>query len=115
MRDLSMSATSNLLSNPRMMAAITELTNLIRDRYPETTFTTELSEHEESVFVTAVVDVDDPDEVVDCFIDRAVTLQVEEGLPLHVIPIRTPARNAHLLATLRLGQSPGAVPRSAVG
>jgi hypothetical protein len=110
-----MAVASNLLSNPRMMAAIEELTNLIRDRYPETTFSTELGEHEESVFVTAVVDVDDPDEVVDCFIDRSVTLQVDEGLPLHIIPIRTPARNARLLATLRLGQSSGASPRSAAG
>lgn len=110
-----MTTTSSVLSNPRMAAAITELTGLIRDRYPRTTFTTEIGENEESVFVTAVVDVDDPDEVVDCFIDRAVTLQVDEGLPIHIIPIRTPARDAELLTRLHIGRPPGARQRSAAG
>ncbi len=110
-----MASTSSLLSNPRMTAAIAELTQLIQRRYPGATFTTELGENEDAVFVTAVVDVDDPDEVVDCFIERAVTLQVDEGLPLHIIPIRTPERNLKLLAALRTQRSSSAIPRSAVG
>jgi hypothetical protein len=110
-----MPATTNLLTEPRMTAAIAELTELIRERYPDTTFTTELGENEEAVFVTAVVDVDEPDEVVDCYIDRSVTLLVDEGLPLHVIPVRTPAREAQLLANLRSGRSTGIGPRSATG
>ena len=110
-----MATTSNLLSNPRMTAAIAELTELIQRHYPETTFTTELGENEDAVFVTAIVDVDDPDEVVDCFIDRAVTLMVDEGLPLHFIPIRTPERNTKLLAEMQAQRSSGAIPRSAVG
>jgi hypothetical protein len=110
-----MAMTPNVLSGPRMTAAIAELTELIRGRYPDTMFTTEIEEDQETVFVTAVVDVDDPDEVVDCFIDRALTLQVDEGLPLHIIPIRTPARREKLLATLLIGRSSGGVPRSAVG
>lgn len=110
-----MTATTNLLTDPRMQAAIAELTGLIRERYPDTTFTTELVENEEAVFVTAVVDVDDPDEVVDCYIDRSVTLLVDEGLPLHVIPVRTPAREEQLLATLRTARSTGGGRRSAAG
>ncbi|MGI8477980.1 MAG: hypothetical protein ACR2OO_16660 [Thermomicrobiales bacterium] len=96
--------TSDALSNPKMTAAITELTEIIRGRYPDTIFTTEIGEDRQTVFVTAIVDVDDPDEVVDCFIDRAVTLQVDEGLPLHVIPIRTPARREKLRAALQAGR-----------
>lgn len=110
-----MATSSSLLSDPRMMAAIAELTQLIHSRYPDTTFTTELGENGEAVFVTAVVDVDDPDEVVDCFIDRAVALQVDEGLPLHIIPMRTTERNNQLLAALLAQRSSGAMPRSAVG
>jgi hypothetical protein len=110
-----MATTSRVLTDPRMTAAIAELTGLIRERYPETTFTTELGEDRESVFVTAVVDVDDPDEVVDCYIDRSVVLLVDEGVPLHVIPVRTPARDEQLLAALRMGRSTGARPRSATG
>jgi hypothetical protein len=56
-----------------MAAAIAELTELTQARHSDSTFTTELGENEETVFVTAVVDVDDPDEVVDCYIDRALT------------------------------------------
>lgn len=100
-KDVTMAAASSLLTDPRMTAAIAELTDLIRGAYPETTFSTDTDEHEGSVFVTAVVDVDDPDEVVDRFIDRLVTLQVDEGLPLHIVPIRTPARREKLFTELR--------------
>ena len=65
------------------------------------------------MFVTAVVDVDDPDEVVDRFIDRLVTLQVEDSLPLHVIPVRTPARREKLLAALKKNGRSSAAPRTA--
>jgi hypothetical protein len=68
-----MATTSNVLADPRMAAAIAELTELTQARHSDSTFTTELGENEETVFVTAVVDVDDPDEVVDCYIDRALT------------------------------------------
>jgi hypothetical protein len=110
-----MATDSNALSNPRMKAAIAELTTLIRDRYPGTVFTIEVGEHQDVVFVTAVVDVDDPDEVVDCFIDRAVTMQVDEGLPLLVIPVRTPARDAKLLAAFQRKQPPHAGAETATG
>ncbi len=110
-----MGKSSNIHSDPKMSAAITEMTDLIRDSYPGTTFFVDVEENQETVYVTAVVDVDDPDEVVDCFIDRVLTLQVDEGLPLHVIPIRTPARREQLRAALQIGRSSGASPRSAVG
>lgn len=107
-----MAAASSLLTDPRMTAAIAELTDLIRSAYPETTFMTDADEREGSVFVTAVVDVDDPDEVVDRFIDRLVTLQIDEGLPLHIIPIRTAARREKLLAELQTNGQAGATPRT---
>jgi hypothetical protein len=43
----------------------------------------------------AVADVDDPDEVGDLVVERVVALQVDEGIPLHVIPLRTPERERH--------------------
>jgi len=42
----------------------------------------------------ATVDVDDPDEVVDLVIDRMLALQIDVGLSVHLIPIRTPERTA---------------------
>ncbi len=53
-----MQTTSNLFSDPRIMAAIAELTDLIRSRNPDTRFTTAVGEDQETVFVTAIVDVD---------------------------------------------------------
>lgn len=110
-----MTTTSNIHSDPKMAAAIAEMTELIRTSYPDTTFVVDVEESQETAYVTAIVDVDDPDEVVDCFIDRVLTLQVEEGLSLHVIPIRTPARREQLRAALQFGRSSGADSRSAVG
>jgi len=86
----------NVLSqhDSRMRAAIAELQALILDRYPDTTFTEGGADESDGVFVRAVVDVDDPDEVTELFIDRMIDLQVEDGLPVYIVPVRTPAREA---------------------
>lgn len=110
-----MTSTANPLTNPRMAAAISELTDLISRNYPDTTFITDVDEDGKTIFITATVDVDDPDEVVDLYIDRLVTLLVDEGLPLHIIPIRTPARNKELWAELQSSRPSGAISRSAGG
>jgi hypothetical protein len=110
-----MSNTTNPLANPRMTAAIAELTDLISRSYPGTTYVTEVDEDGKTVFVTATVDVDDPDEVVDLYIDRSVTLLVDEGLPLHVIAVRTPERREKLLASMGIGESLGWTPHADVG
>ncbi|MBX3069005.1 MAG: hypothetical protein KF883_00755 [Thermomicrobiales bacterium] len=110
-----MTTASTIPLDPQMAAAIAELTEAIRKSYPETTFVVDAEENQEAVFVTAIVDVDDPDEVVDCFIDRVLTLQIEEGLPLHIIPIRTAARRERLRATLQVEGRRDKQPRSAVG
>ena len=98
-----MTVPSNVITDPRMTAAIAEITEFIRDSYPDTTFEVAVDEDEETVFVTAVVDVEDPDEVVDSYIDRMVNLQVEEGLHLHIIPVRNPARRDQLRHELGIG------------
>ena len=93
----------------RMGAAIAELQALIGQRYPDTTFSLARPEDEPtSVELTAVVDVDDQDEVLDMVINRVVQLEVDEQLPIHVVPIRTPARVAAYLAERR---QPGHRPR----
>ena len=33
-----------------------------------------------------------PDDVMDLVADRLLELQVDQGLPVHVVPLRTPAR-----------------------
>jgi len=82
---------------PRRQQAVTELTGLIRDQYPGAAFQIEPGIDEpESTSMTVVVDLDDPDEVMDLIIDRLIELQVEQKIPISVIPTRTPERVALL-------------------
>jgi hypothetical protein len=77
----------------RTRRAIQELEGVITARYPATTFElARAADDPRSIHLLALADVDDPDEVGDLVVDRVVALQVDEGIPLHVIPLRTPER-----------------------
>ncbi len=79
-------------------AAITELAELISGHYPEATFDVTASpEDTQVVHLYATVDRVDTDDLVDLVIDREMALQ-EQGVPLHVIPLRTPEREAQVRA-----------------
>ncbi len=80
------------VDDPRIQAAVAELTQLVRDRFPDATF--RVTEHEEpcAIYVYAEVDVEDTDEVIDTYIDRMVDIQVYDGLPVYVIPAWPEAR-----------------------
>ena len=86
---------------PRIEEALAELKGLISSRYPGTTFAVGEGDDPDGIYLTATVDVDDRGEVIDLFVDRLVDLQVDEGLPIFVVPVRTPQRNAALLAERR--------------
>ena len=86
---------------PRIEEALDELKGLIAGRYPGATFAVGEGEDPDGVYLTATVDVDDRGEVIDLFVDRLVDLQVDEGLPIFVVPVRTPGRNAAILAERR--------------
>lgn len=73
--------------------AVAELEGLIRTRYPSTEFRIRQGvDDPETTYLVATVDVDDPDEVLDLVLDRLIQLQVDEGLPISVLPIHTPER-----------------------
>jgi hypothetical protein len=81
-----------------MEAAIEEMKALISSRYPTTTYTVYEWDDPEGIFLSAVVDTEDLEAVTDLFRDRELDLQIEEDLPLFVIPERTPEKHAALLA-----------------
>jgi hypothetical protein len=83
--------------DPRRREAIAELSALIQQHYPTAQFSVEpdLDDPDATNLVT-IVDVDDADEVVDLVIERVLELTVDEGVPVHVIPLRTPQRRAPL-------------------
>lgn len=84
--------------DPARRAAVDELIDLIAQRHPGATFTVAPGEDDPSgTYITAIVDTDDPDEVLDLVIDRMLELQIEQGVPVYVVPVRTPERLARLL------------------
>ncbi len=88
--------------DPRRQDAVKELEELVRQHYPKTSFAVEPGiDDPETTHIVATVDLDDPDEVVDLVIDSMLALQLEEGIPVYVIPIRTPERAVALAQQLR--------------
>ena len=76
------------MDDPRIEPAIEEIKDLILARYPEAHFEVSRGDDPEGVNLTANVDVEDTDEVVDLYIDRLIDLQVEDRLPLYVLPLQ---------------------------
>jgi hypothetical protein len=84
-------------TDPRMQPALEELKELLRARYPEVTFTVYQGEDPEGVYLSAVVDVEDTDEVLDVVMDRLMHFQVDQALPVYVMPTLPLARVAEQL------------------
>ena len=80
------------IADPRIAAAVEELQALIRNRYPDAQFDVSAGEDPEGMYLTVTVDLEDPDEVTDFVIDRTLQLQIEEQLPIYVVPIRPLSR-----------------------
>lgn len=96
-----------LLYHPAMQKAIAEMKVFILEHFPEATFSAHVRDEPFGVYLTTTVDVDDTDDVVDLVIDRVIDLQIA-GIPLHVLPARTPERQAKVLAE-QAAMAPGAV------
>lgn len=102
------------MDDPRIEPAIEDIKALILARYPGASFEVSRGDDPYGVYLTATVDVEDTDEVVDLYIDRLIDLQVEERLPLHVLPLQPFERIAATLEA-ELARSPRlATPPSAL-
>ena len=77
-----------LHNDARIAHALAELQALIAARYPDATFAVWEGENPIGTYLTVTVDLSDTDAVTDLIIDRLIALQVEEGLPVYVIPVR---------------------------
>ena len=73
---------------PRMQEAIQELKRLITARFAQATFVVEEGFDPEGVYLVTSVDIVDTDEVIAVVGDRLVEMQVDEGLPVYVTPLR---------------------------
>ncbi len=78
-------------------SALNELSGAIVKRYPGAHFATVRGEDPAGWYLRATVDLDDPDEVMDVVIDRLLEYQIDQQLPVYVIPLRTKERLTALL------------------
>ena len=83
---------------PRMEEAMHELKRLITARFPQAAFVVEEGFDPEGIYLLATVDIADTVEVIAVVGDRLVELQVDEGLPVYVTPLRPTER---VIAELR--------------
>lgn len=73
-----------IIITPRAQAALDELQGLIAARYPQATFTVQKGYEPAGIYLVAMVDIEDTDEVVEVFMDRLIDIQVEDGIPVYV-------------------------------
>jgi hypothetical protein len=83
-----MKTKSHVHFTPRLKEAIKELGVLITDNFPQAEIFIEEGFDPEGVYLKTIVDIDDTDEVINVVGDRLVELQVDEGLPVYVTPLR---------------------------
>jgi hypothetical protein len=87
--------------DPRVEGAIIELRDLIQARYPEATFDVFHRDDPDGVRLRVTVDVEDTDAVMDLVVDKLYELQVEQELPVYVLPVQPRVRAAGQLRSAR--------------
>jgi hypothetical protein len=93
--------------SPRMRQAVNELTDMIRGKYPQAELLISHNpEYPEIVHLETIIDVDDTDEVLDVVIDRMMQIQIDEQLPLFVIPMRPAQRALEMMEAQRHRKRP---------
>jgi hypothetical protein len=93
-----------------MREAVEELKRLITERFPQATFVVEEGFDPEGIYLVTTVDIADTDEVIAVVGDRLVELQVDEGLPVYVTPLRPVERVITKLRKREASTPPASLP-----
>jgi hypothetical protein len=102
-----MAESGNSSCDERLNSAIAELQELILHHFPEATFCIESGiDDPEAIHLVATVDVEDRFDVLDLVSEHVMDIQIDAGIPIFVIPRRTPERIRAMLA------APHALPES---
>ena len=101
---------SHIPLTPRMEEAVCELKGVITKRFPQAAFVVEEGSDPKGIYLVTTVDIPDTDEVIDLVGDRLVELQVDEGLPLYVTPLRPIERVVADLAEREAAKQPAPLP-----
>jgi hypothetical protein len=103
------------LADPRIPEAVAHISALIRRAFPDAVLEDFIGEDPEGVYVRVTVDLDDPDEVLDAIVDDLYEIQVEQFLPVYVIPVQPLERIAEHLRHPRHEPSPATLLRAVHG
>jgi hypothetical protein len=76
------------ITHPRLLEASAELETLIRKAYPDASFSRLWLDDPEGMHLQVVVPVEDPEGVFNLVCERLLHFQIEEGLPLYLVPLR---------------------------
>ena len=105
-----MSQERPLTLSPAMEKAVNELKGRISERFPQASFIVEEGFDPKGIYLVTTVDIADTDEVIDVVGDRLVELQVDEGLPIYVTPLRPIQRVIAELREREHATSPSPLP-----
>ena len=72
----------------RLETVILEFQRLIKQHYHQARFAVKSGDDPAGTYLIVTVDLEDPDEVVDVYAEKLLTLQVDEGLPFYIVPVR---------------------------
>ena len=95
---------------PRMEEAVNELKGRITAHFPQAAFVVEEGFDPEGIYLVTTVDITDTDEVISVVGDRLVELQVDEGLPIYVTPLRPIERVVAQLRGREAATPPASLP-----
>lgn len=101
-----MSAQSNLYLDSPVRRAIEQIKAAITNRYPRAIFELVRGEDPEGIYLRTTVDLDDVDQVLDGILDELYEIQVEQALPVYVIPLQPLDRVLMELSCRRQGAQP---------
>ena len=105
-----MSQERSIALPPAMEKAVNELKGMISARFPQASFVVEEGFDPKGTYLVTTVDIDDTDKVIDAVGDRLLELQVTEGLPLYVTPLRPIQRVIAELQEREQAPSPSPLP-----
>jgi hypothetical protein len=86
------------LDDPRLTAAANELRDMILSRFPGATFEIGSGDDPFGLYLVPTVDVEDTEDVSAVVMERLLSLQDEEELPIYVFPVRPIERVLEALA-----------------
>ena len=105
-----MSQERSIALPPAMEKAVNELKGRISARFPQASFVVEEGFDPKGIYLVTTVDIADTDEVIAVVGDRLVELQVEEGLPVYVTPLRPITRVVAQLREQEAATPPAPLP-----